>query len=145
MHGNSGERKDQMPRSRLLMATILIVSIIMIFSVTAKHLGQQQRSLLGLSFLIIAVCIAAFNLVKEAKIGREQSVNLIENVAQLFGFMGAAFGFYYADQHPNLLLGYGIFLASWSVLAIVVYRKLRKKGYRFLKKRTRPDNSNNSG
>jgi len=113
----------------------------MVISVaTTKHLNNRQLSLLGFSWLIIATCIVTFNLIREARIDRGSILKNLGNAAQVVGFMGAAFGYYYANQHPHLFIGYGVFLTSWLVLAYFLCTKLKKKGYRLLKRRGIPDN-----
>lgn len=112
-----------------------------IFVVIAKHLSGRQLSFLGFSWLIVAGCLVIFTSAKEAKLAPGVVLNNVKNAAQVVGFIGAAFGSYYANLHPHVFMGYGIFLASWLVLAYFLYTKLRKKGYRLLRRRIRPDNS----
>lgn len=128
-----------MRRSWLLVTIIIIIVSEAVFLIMARHLTHRQSFLYGFASLIVAVCFAAFISAKEAKMERGALLNTIGNIAQLIGLIGTAFGYYYANHHPQLFIGYGIFLASWLLMFSFLYIKLRKKGYRLLKRRVNPD------
>ena len=124
-----------MQRLWLIKATIIIIVSMAIFSIATRYLNHKQLYLLGFVWLIGAVCVTAFSLAKEAKLEQKQALVDTGKIAQFIGFIGMAFGFYYANQHPNVFVGYGIFLASWLLMAYFLYVHLRKKGYSLWKRR----------